>query len=409
MKAMLEIVWIIVALVGATKPCTLASLSLRYTDWPIDLEPPFRPDVFAYAATLDFAMSYFYIDARAASGCQLSSVPAGKIPVRIGGSVENKLYSIHPDTEEQQVYVITATRLLGSETEIQALRVDGGELSPVFDPTIRSYTVNLALSNDEAIVHYKLRDNEQRTRSSAKTEHPTALQHSRRANTSIAANTNDTADGVTTLSRRLLNPEETRQRTSGEVQYRDASDVFMVDVGFTRTLELTVQCADATQANIGIYRLEVIRPGCVHERPFFDPSKKACVNFCPSGFYRNQETHRCSQCNTHCKVCSGLLQCQMCDPDNAEYSYMVQPDGQCLQVANHLFKKYRWWCVGLGTLLALLVLIGCVGFCQLCCLQGRDVTTWSKPTGGPTALYTFESDAEETFAHPVVKRKLGLY
>jgi len=225
--------WII-AVVGATKPCTLASLSLRYTDWPIDLEPPFRPDVFAYSATLDFAMSYFYIDARAASGCQLNDLPEGQIPVRIGGSVEKKLYSIHPDTEEQQVYVITATRLLGSETEIQALRVEGGELSPVFDPTIRLYTVNLDLSYDEAVVHYKLRDNEQRTRSSAKTEHPTARQPSQQSNVSDASS-NTTSKGVTESARRLLNPEETRQRTSGEVQYRDASDVFMVDVGFTRT------------------------------------------------------------------------------------------------------------------------------------------------------------------------------
>jgi len=64
---------------------------------------------------------------------------------------------------------------------------------------------------------------------------------------------------------------------------------------------------------------------------------------------------------------------------------------------------------GLGSLLLFLVLIGCVGFCQLCCLQGKEDTTWSRANDGRAALYTFESDAEEAHAQPMVKRKLGLY
>jgi len=159
----------------------------------------------------------------------------------------------------------------------------------------------------------------------------------------------------------------------------------MLDVGFSRTLELIVQCADATQASIGRYKLEISRQGCGPKRPYFDPQKKFCVYFCSAGFYRNRETHRCSHCNTNCKQCTGLLECSMCLPDTADYTYTIQPDGKCRANANHLFKRYRWWCMGLGGLLAFLVIFGCAGICQLCCSAGT----------GHQKLRTYDSDSDD--------------
>lgn len=415
--------------------CSLATMSLRYADWPIDLEPPFRPEVQSYTAILDFAMDFFWIDARAASGCELDGVPKHETRVRIGGSERVTIYSLHTDTGERQAYTVTCTRLLGSETELQALTISGGELSPVFDPTRRSYFVHLGLSHDEVHVHYKLRDNEQRFRSSAQEEHPTGRDpigplavtpHSpsppphhgdgdgsggRGGSNSTSSQSNAThhgsADGDNDARR--LEGAEPRERSSGEVQYRDASEVFMLDIGFTRTLQLTVQCADATQANIGAYRLDVSRPGCTHDRPYYDPLRRNCVNFCPSGFYRNEETHRCSQCNINCKVCSGLLACQMCEPDTGDYNFVVQPDGSCDAVANHLFKKYRWWCAGLAILLTFLVLIGCAGICQFCC-SGRGSSGSDNSKG--RQVHTYDSEFEDFPTYEGKnegKRRLGMY
>jgi len=341
---------------------------------------------------------------------------------------------MHPDVGAKHQYVIKAFRQLGSETELRSLMVVGAEISPVFSQRHREYAVRLDLTYDVVRVVYGLADNEQRISSSAQEERP-----------ATGADTGDSSDG----SRRLLaapigapfvenrttvsmlgilgagalgagalgagwdalgavdagvgrqlfetglvaaSPRRLAAVGSGEVQFREAHVDFLLDVGFMRTIELTVQCADPTQASIGTYKLHVSRPGCIPERPYFDPQKKACVNFCSSGFYRNRDTHRCSRCNDNCKICTGLLGCQMCTPDrciphvvrslrshrldalrhtdSADYSYALQPDGKCRAVENHLFRRYRWWCAGLGVLLLFLVLIGCCGIVQLCCSAG---------------------------------------
>lgn len=452
----------------AYEGCTLVTLSVRHGDWPVDLEPPFRPLIFDYTVKLDFSMDSFSIDARPASGCEVAEAPTVPTPVRIGRSQAVTLYSQKLESDQKHAYTVTASRLYGSETELQFLTVVGGELSPIFNPVQRSYHVRLDLSFDEARVVYRLRDNEQRIRSSAQEETPSSGGEMKPEATSsgrdskadegvgdkVASGANGEAekassgsdegssggeDGASTDSdagsdssseskdRRLIKNSTGLARvvaagavgsvalrhlgatvkeplkTSGEVQFRDAYESFMVDVGFTRTIELTVQCADATQANIGAYNLKVHRPGCSPENPFFDPQKRLCVNFCPAGFYRNRETHRCSKCNTNCKVCADLLHCEMCIPDTADYTYVVQPDGRCLAIANHLFKKYKWWCVGLAVLLAFLVLIGCIGICQLCCSGLCD----SHSARGKK-VHTYDSDSDEPAPYGA-RRRLGEY
>merc|ERR1740130_2507754 len=119
-------------------------------------------------------MDYFSIDVRPASGCEIDHAPPRQTYVQIGGSVVVTLYSKNPETGAKRPYTITATRLLGSETELQFLTVVGGEPSPIFNPTVRTYHVRLDIRYDIARVVYRLRDNEQRLRSAAQFEGPSS-------------------------------------------------------------------------------------------------------------------------------------------------------------------------------------------------------------------------------------------
>lgn len=404
----------------------------------MDTVPPFKPNVLSYTATLDFVMESFSVDVRAVSGCDVDQAPMKPILVQIGGSKEFTMFARRPETGAKQAYTIKVTRLLGSETELQSLRVRGGELSPNFDPTIRSYTVKLDPQFDKLLTYYKLRDNEQRLQSSAKAQFPTgskppdataevpntgqggdaakASSDSKQASSSgnsdagrlLLSDGNETAplrrlvdegrlllsDGNETAPLRRLKVLQ----ATGEVQYKESYETFLVDVGFTRQLMLTVQCADPTQANIGTYALTVVRPGCPAGAPFYDPTKSFCVNNCPSGYYRNQEINRCSMCNSNCRICTSLLECRMCKPDTADYSFIIQPDGSCRKSANHIFKKYWWWCVGFAVFLGFLLCIGCIGICQCLCGGGKRRNTSS---GG------YEMDSDDDSEVEFVQQRKG--
>ncbi|CAE8609140.1 unnamed protein product [Polarella glacialis] len=385
--------------------CTLASLVLHSHGRPIDMDPPFQPHVLSYTATMDWSMGTFSVNVRPDTGCEDDGVPAEPTAVQMGGSTTMTIFARHPATGAKQGYNVQVSRLLGSETELQHLSVEGGDMSPIFDPSVRSYSVRADISYDVANIVYRLSDNEQRIRCSAQEEKPMlqASTASRLLQSHLEA-ANSSLDLRPDRARRLL---ANQRGNSGEVQFQDAASSFMLDIGFTRTVELTVQCADATQASIGTYTLTIARPDCIPATPFFEPKTRRCVNFCPSGFYRNAEAKRCSQCNTNCEVCAGLLTCHMCRPNTADYSYVIQPDGKCKAIVNHIFKKYLWWCVGLGVLLAFLLLIGCVGICQFCC---------SGPTsksGGPR-LYDSDSDdgpprGKHLAPAQAQTRKLGMY
>jgi len=398
LREVLPLLWASVATQAAADAgCTLASLILRCQDSPIDLEPAFEPYIDSYQAKLDWSFDAFSVDARPDTGCEVDGVPALPTDVPIGGSAKLMLYSRHPDTGDKRAYVVTAYRRLGSETELRSLDVVGGELSPVFSARHREYTVRLDLAHDVASIRYGLMDNEQRLTASAREEHPSGSGSGEEADgggTQATGNASgaEAGDGASRRGggedadgggggRRLGGGAA---GLAGEVQFRIARVDFMLDVGFSRTVTLTVQCADPTQASIGTYTLHISRPGCTLERPYFNPEKQVCVNFCSSGYYRNRQTHRCSKCNENCQICSGLLNCNMCKPDSADFNYAIQPDGKCRAIENHLFLKYRWWCAGLGVLLLFLVVIGCCGILQLCC---------SRP-GGKSGRFSQLQDAD---------------
>lgn len=384
---------------GGSPGCTLAALDLRYHDRPIALVPPYRSYIFEYSATMDFSMYAYFVRARPDTGCEADGVPPVAEPVEIGGTSTLTVYARSEETQETQAYVVTVSRLLGSETDLSLFRVEGGTMSPVFDPTVRSYEVKLGLGYDEIRVVYRLRDNEQRIRGTAEEEVPeggwatTAPPEPRGGGNGTRANgTNASlAGGDRARARRLADGlvEVARPRRlddlPGEVQHSEESVSFMLDVGFSRPVTLTVQCADATQANIGAYSLLVRRPSCTPEKPYFNPAKRACVNFCPSGFYKSSGMSRCAQCNTNCEECERLEACQMCTARTPDFEYLVQPDGSCQAFGNHIFQKYRWWCTGLGVCLLFLLLIGCAGICQACFA--------SEPTRNKFSMYS-DSDEE---------------
>jgi len=392
----------------SARTCTFASLTLRHGDLPIDLDTLFEPDITQYSATLDFAMDSFSVNVRPDTGCEAKGVPEGPVPVRIGASTTLTLYSQQLDTGEREEYTVTVSRLLGSETELLHLAVEGGHMHPLYDPKVRSYDVHMQLAYDHVRIVYRLLDNGQRVRASAQQQHPTgqelpkaegsASEDSLDANKRNSSHGEHDSQGHDEPSRRLAAKHVPR---AGEIQKRDVSVIFMLDVGFSRTLEVSVEATDSTQGSIGTYRLHVSRMACSPKRPYFHPSKRICVLFCPAGLYRNDAMHRCSYCNTNCKQCKGLLECQMCVPDTVDYSYTLQPDGKCKASANHLFKQYQWWCAGLGVLLLFLVLFGCAGLCQLCCTRGSSHRHQK--------LSTYDSDSDEMPLVAEPGRRLAKY
>merc|ERR1712072_1004637 len=105
---------------------------------------------------------------------------------------------------------------------------------------------------------------------------------------------------------------------TGEVQYREHHQSFLIDVGMTRRLTLTVQSSDPEQRKRGSYVVVVTRQGCTIPKPLYDPISRACVVHCPSGYYPNRESSRCSKCNTNCAVCLNIMECQLCQVDTLD-------------------------------------------------------------------------------------------
>lgn len=366
--------------------CFLTSLSVRSGSRPVDLVPPFDPNTRMYTATLGFRMDSYSVDALASDGCEADNAPNQAIPVAYGDTNELNLFAKDPATDERQSYVIRVSRLRGSETQIQVLRVDGAVLSPPFNPTIVSYTAALALSTETIRVTYVTRDADQRVHceaspqqtagSQANSTQPLLQPSQPTTNTARATlMLQPTTQTSTTGAPSAAGDAGRRLQMSGEAQYLERHKAFPVDVGFARTLSLTIQSADDMQAQLGTYTVAVTRAQCNMAKPLFDPVSQACVVNCPSAFYANWELQRCARCNTNCAVCVSLVQCQLCTPATVNSGFNLQPDGSCLQMTNRIIDKYRWWCIGFGMFLVIILCLVCVLFCQcicdLCCGSRR--------------------------------------
>jgi len=345
-------------------PCWLASLQLRSGPKPVDMVPPFAPDTFAYSATLDFSSTFYDVDALAQSGCEVDSVPTQNVDVEPGASSALTVYAKDPETEERQAYVFTVTRMIGTETTVQALRIAGATLIPEFTPEVRAYAVDLGLGYETIKITYKLMDVGQKLRMTA------SQQVSAGTSLDLASTTVDLtpSGGFGAETRRLL--------STGETQYLERSQSFLIDVGSSRRVTLTLESTDPMQALRGVYTLDVTRAPCTDARPLYSPISRACTVYCPSGFWANPASQRCSKCNSHCAVCPSLLQCDLCQQDTVRHRYIVRPDGSCAQELVTVEDKYPWWVTGFEIFLGFAV---CLSLCwcfsclyDCCCGSSRS-------------------------------------
>lgn len=352
---------------SAAAPCRLAFLQLRSRDLAVDLTPSFDPEVFNYAATLEFAMEEFSIDAKVPEGCELSGLPnrpfLAPAPNREGeeNAKETNLCVRDPPSGKEQWYRISVTKLAGSETEVLGLQLRGGELHPSFEPAVRSYTAHMDVAYEFIQVSYVVLDNGQRLRWKATPEVPEATVggHDRDG-------PNEDDGGNTTEERRL----------TGEKQHFLRHEVFPIDVGYTRKVTLSIQSADPMQAARGVYFLEVTRGHCPPRQPFFEPRTRACTLECPQGTYPNHAQGRCSYFNRNCAVCQTLAICELCLQDTIQHSFIINKgDGSCKMVEKNFFVQYYWWCVSgsiCGALLLCMMIISlCQCLCDYCCSRRR--------------------------------------
>eukprot|EP00913_Durusdinium_trenchii_P026321 g24698.t2 len=323
---------------SAAAPCRLAFLQLRSRDLAVDLTPSFDPEVFNYAATLEFAMEEFSIDAKVPEGCELSGLPnrpfLAPAPNREGeeNAKETNLCVRDPPSGKEQWYRISVTKLAGSETEVLGLQLRGGELHPSFEPAVRSYTAHMDVAYEFIQVSYVVLDNGQRLRWKATPEVPEATVggHDRDGpNEDDGGNTTEERPSpkqLCCLNELVRSPKE--RRLTGEKQHFLRHEVFPIDVGYTRKVTLSIQSADPMQdgspvqsrrAARGVYFLEVTRGHCPPRQPFFEPRTRACTLECPQGTYPNHAQGRCSYCNRNCAVCQTLAICELCLQECSRY------------------------------------------------------------------------------------------
>lgn len=348
---------------GPTAHCELKSLYLRYRDKPVDMQQLFEPDVYVYTATLDFAMDSFTVDALAMEGCVTDKVPFQAIPVPLGQMYQIEIFAKSPNSSAKQPYAITVSRLQGTETELQELRITGAKLEPAFNGQLRSYHAKLALSEDYIALHYVLLDTGQKIHFSAEPQ----------VSSRSGSNASQSAESSGSAEQRRLNKVPL---ATGEAQYLERAKLFPVDHGHSRQVTITLKSSDSMNEREGTYLIDVEREGCNSSKPVYDPLAQACVINCGQSFYKNPDLNRCSRCNTNCRICSSLTHCELCRPDTAAFNYAVQRDGSCLGVESSILAKYFWWCVSVAMFLGLLALMGLIFLCQClfdcCCPSGRD-------------------------------------
>lgn len=231
---------------------------------------------------MDYAMEGFAVEAVAtpADLCTVKGLPTTATMLDPGkiASLTIQSYS-EQDSGLSTSYIVNVTRLLGTETTIQAVKIQGAYLVPGWDPNVFDYTAFLSVENDIAQATFLPLDNGQSIGLVADLEVPA------------------------TPSRRL-GSDVSLQTPIGEVQHAPSSYETTIDVGHQRHLDLMVTSADTSAK--GRYRFTVKRPWCPEERRFFDGMTKSCTDICNEGFFGNPDTGRCTTCpDTNCAVCDG--------------------------------------------------------------------------------------------------------
>jgi len=170
--------------------------------------------------------------------------------------------------------------MVGTETKLQAVKIQGAYLVPGWNPRIYNYTAYLGVEHDTAQITFLPVDNGQAIGLVADLE-------------------------VSASPGRRLASDDSLKAPIGEVQHAASRYETTVDVGRQRNLDLVVTSAD--RSTQGRYRFTVKRPWCPTEKRFFDGNTHSCTDICNEGYFGATDTGRCTACpDPNCAVCDGV-------------------------------------------------------------------------------------------------------
>mmetsp|Transcript_15996 Transcript_15996/g.37904 ORF Transcript_15996/g.37904 Transcript_15996/m.37904 type:complete len:426 (+) Transcript_15996:158-1435(+) len=350
---------------NAEAKCHLANLflhSLADDDGaaqPIDVKPV--PGLTAsFAATLDYGMAGFHIQATASppEACEVSQMSTAAIMLDPGDS---SLAEVFVEAKEQGLtsmkslrYLVNVTRLAGSETDLKQVSVSGAYFVPGWKPETTQYTVFLNLEEDLVRFNCLKLDNGQTLKMTAELEYVESKIHARRLQPTL--------------------PEApSKSKTVGEAQHVTSMLLTMLDVGHHRVVQVQVTSADRSRTKNYYFTLQ--RPSCSQERRFFDGTSRACTDICNEGYYGSTATGRCTRClDDHCAVCQGR-NCTLCF-DRYELqngACVVKGTGSGMAALSEVetgFTSYAFKHEVLMVVLAATCLVVCLAcVASMCCLQ----------------------------------------
>lgn len=380
----------------------ISFLDIRCTDRPIDLEPKFDPGHYVYSATMDYSMSSFAVDAVPARGMDivgLDELLTTKL-VSPGATHRVDIRVRDPQSQNEMQYTVTVTRLDGTDVSIRAMNIDQATITPLFDPAVLTYSVQLPAIVDHVRLQLAPRDSGQTIQVYATpSSNKESGAVSQTASTTTAPMTSETTAPVATLppalmpqtpvtgenSRRLQNGAGISSTAVGEIQMALLQKRFPVDVGQGLTIQVKVLPANGDITNSATYKLIVSRAACPSHRPFYAPDLHQCAETCDDGFFRATTQARCEACAPLCQKCSAWDRCDVCEPSQYRTLKIISnSNGHCKRL------RIPWIPIGVGTAGAVILLSVCC-----CVMRGPDTsrpssTVFSKRRG----LKVMDSDNE---------------
>lgn len=155
-----------------------------------------------------------------------------------------------------------------------------------------------------------------------------------------------------------------------------------------RKLTVTFTIRSANKQFHRDLRLIVDRKGCA-TNTFFHEGR--CLDFCPTGFYKQRFNWRCGTCKENCEFCTNWNSCNRCRGDTTLIKYQLQEDGSCTAVRIHKYRIYydlfRYFAVACAALLTLYLLL-CVIWAsrRLCCDFGSSSGRGSRGSRGSRGM-----------------------
>lgn len=393
----------------------LVFLGLRCADRPIDIQPPFSSNHHVYKAYLDFSMGNFAIDAIPAKGMTIQNYEALQTTKLISPGESNPIeirVSDPASAHTSPPYTVTIIRMDGKDVRIRDLTVNAPEFTPLFDRDITEYYVRLAVDHERLHVRFQpwdtgqtfevkaqladqqeIREWKQWAQTITTTPLPeqpgpmaggggidplmteaqsssgiVELPDSGVSSTTGAVGTapkEDTFDPFAheadSPTRRLsLALDDTSFIIPGETQYSVIERFFPIDVGQSRLIAISVKPANGDLSTSQTYKLQAMRDGCPHHRPFYAPDLGVCAATCNQRYFPHPAANECEKCPSLCLRCAAWDECMECEPSQWRLlHFVIRHDGYC-KVAH-----IPWDYILLATLCSVLGLAVCC-----CCCSG---------------------------------------